>query len=120
MTAYIALGAWIANVAVGAMLLATWLRKGGRATGRSHIRSWLVFGHMASAVTGLGLWITYLAAGRPAWLAWFTWGFMFLINVLGDAMFIPWLKRRKTLASKLESAVLPVRPAELSFTLPVV
>jgi hypothetical protein len=75
-----ALVAWLVTAAAGSYLLAGWLRHGGwrrrrgRAEGRVQGRAGgmppaIILGHFGLAVTGLGLWIAFMASDVRA-LAW--------------------------------------------------
>ena len=77
----------------GFILLGTWVAKGGhRRDGAtsSRFRPGLVFGHFLLAVTGLVLWIAYLAADTVA-LAWAAVAALAVVALLGFTMFARWL-----------------------------
>ena len=67
-----ALAAWAVTAAAGTWLLAGWIAHGGlrrryaRVAGVPHA---VIVGHFTLALTGLGIWIAFLATGVPA-LAW--------------------------------------------------
>jgi manganese efflux pump family protein len=67
-----ALIAWLLTASIGAYMLRTWVARGGlrrqRATGVG-VPPAVVFGHAGVALTGLGVWISYLATGWRL-LAW--------------------------------------------------
>jgi manganese efflux pump family protein len=67
-----ALIAWLLTASIGAYMLRTWVARGGlrrqRATGVG-VPPAVVFGHAGVALTGLGVWISYLATGWRS-LAW--------------------------------------------------
>ena len=82
-----ALGAWVVTVAAGAWLLAGWLARGGLR--RSFARSAgvprpVIIGHFVLALTGLGIWIAFLAADVAA-LAWAAVGVILAVAGLGMA-----------------------------------
>lgn len=82
MTAVAALAAWVLNSVVGVAMFLRWLT-------RHHTRPApppLAFVHLATAVGGLALWSTYLAADRPAALAWATFVVLNVNNGLGDTL----------------------------------
>jgi hypothetical protein len=67
-----ALIAWLLTASIGAYMLRTWVARGGlsrqRATGVG-VPPGVVFSHASAALTGLAVWIGFLASGwRP--LAW--------------------------------------------------
>jgi len=68
-----ALTAWLLTVSIGAYMLRTWIARGGlrrqRATGVG-VPPQVVFGHAGVALTGLAVWVSYLASGWNP-LAWF-------------------------------------------------
>jgi hypothetical protein len=67
-----ALAAWAVTVAAGARLLAGWIASGGlrrRYTRVAGMPRAVIVGHFTLALTGLGIWIGFLASGLPG-LAW--------------------------------------------------
>jgi len=63
---------WLVTVSLGAFMLRTWLSRGGLSRERARpggLPPQLIFGHAGMAVTGLLIWVAYLAAGTRA-LAW--------------------------------------------------
>jgi hypothetical protein len=69
-----ALVAWLVTATAGSYLLAGWLRHGGLRRGRGGSRTGgmppvIILGHFGLAVTGLGLWIAFMASDLTA-LAW--------------------------------------------------
>lgn len=67
-----ALAAWAVTVAAGTWLLAGWLAQGGLRRGYARVAGvprTVIVGHFALAVTGLGIWLAFLASGVAA-LAW--------------------------------------------------
>ncbi len=67
-----ALIAWLLTAGIGGYMLRTWVARGGlrrqRTTGVG-VPPAVVFGHASAALTGLAVWIGYLASGWRA-LAW--------------------------------------------------
>jgi manganese efflux pump family protein len=69
-----ALISWVVTASIGGYMLRTWIARGGlrrqRATGVG-VPPAVVFGHAGAALTGLTVWIIYLASGWDpvAWLA---------------------------------------------------
>ena len=97
-----ALGAWVVTVAAGARLLAGWLARGGlrrRFTRVAGVPRAVVAGHVALALTGLGIWIAFLVAGEAA-LAWTGVGVVLVVAGLGMATLAGGLpeERRETVA----------------------
>jgi hypothetical protein len=67
-----ALITWLLTASIGGYMLRTWVARGGlrrqRVTGEG-VPPGVVFGHASAALTGLTVWVSYLASGwRP--LAW--------------------------------------------------
>jgi hypothetical protein len=66
------LAAWVVTAAAGTWMLAGWLARGGlrrRYARVAGVPRPVIVGHFTLALTGLGLWIWFLATGVPA-LAW--------------------------------------------------
>jgi hypothetical protein len=67
-----ALAAWAVTAAAGTWLLAGWIAHGGlrrRYARVAGVPQAVIVGHFTLALTGLGIWIAFLATGVPA-LAW--------------------------------------------------
>jgi hypothetical protein len=82
-----ALGAWVITVAAGARLAAGWLASGGLRGGyrrAAGVPRPVIAGHLALAVTGLGIWIGFVATGAAA-LAWVAVGVILSVAGLGMA-----------------------------------
>jgi hypothetical protein len=91
-----ALVLWCASAAVGMYLLVAWLSHGGlrqQATRITVFPAALIFAHPLLAVTGLALWIAYLATGA-AGLAWTAFALVCATALLGFVMFTRWLGGR--------------------------
>jgi hypothetical protein len=77
--------AWLFTASLGAYMLSRWIASGGlrrqRAT-RDGLAPAVVFGHFGLALTGLAVWVGYLATGWPA-LAWSAVGVLMLVVGLG-------------------------------------
>jgi hypothetical protein len=104
---------------LGSRLLAIWLRGGGNSPGRSHIRRPVIYGHLTIGLTGLALWIAYLASGTPTWLAWTVCAVILVASNVGGMMFIPWWRRRRKAATTARGTATAL-PAERHFPLPAV
>ena len=84
---------WLLTAGIGAYMLRTWIVRGGgrraqRGTGAG-LPPVVVYGHASMAVTGLVLWISYVAAGLPA-LAWAAAGLLMPVVGVGVAMVTLW------------------------------
>ena len=69
-----ALISWLVTASLGAFMLRAWLARGGLRGERAKaggLPPQLIFGHAAAAITGLLVWVAFLASGaRPlAWVA---------------------------------------------------
>jgi manganese efflux pump family protein len=65
---------WLVTASLGAFMLRTWLARGGLRSERAKaggLPPQLIFGHAAAAITGLLVWVAFVASGaRPlAWAA---------------------------------------------------
>src|ERR1700733_12477822 len=65
---------WLVTASLGAFMLRTWLARGGLRSERAKaggLPPQLIFGHAAAALTGLLVWVAFVASGaRPlAWAA---------------------------------------------------
>jgi hypothetical protein len=76
---------WIVTASLGAFMLHTWLARGGLRRERAKaggLPPQLIFGHAAAAITGLLMWVAFLATGlRP--LAWAAVGLLMAAIGLG-------------------------------------
>ena len=75
------------SAAAGAWMLAGWLARGGlrrRYTRVAGVPRAVIIGHFSLALTGLGIWIGFLATGLPA-LAWTAVGVILSVAGLGMA-----------------------------------
>lgn len=76
---------WLITASLGAFMLRTWLARGGLRSERakaSGLPPPLIFGHAASALTGLLVWVVFVASGaRP--FAWAGVGLLMLAVGLG-------------------------------------
>ena len=89
---FVALIAWLITVSIGIYMLRTWVARGGlrhqRKTGVG-VPPAVVFGHAGAALTGLALWLSYLASGwRP--LAWAGVGLVGIAITLGICTVTLW------------------------------
>jgi hypothetical protein len=87
-----ALIAWLLTAGIGAYMLRTWIARGGlrhqRATGVG-VPPAVVFGHAGAALTGLAVWLGFLASGwRP--LAWAGAGLVATAITLGICTVTLW------------------------------
>ncbi|HTX29017.1 MAG TPA: hypothetical protein VME19_18595 [Streptosporangiaceae bacterium] len=91
-TGVAALIVWVLTISIGAYMLRTWVARGGmrrqRATGVGAPPA-LVFGHPGVALTGLAIWVSYLASGLDA-LAWAAVVLIAAAITLGISMVTLW------------------------------
>jgi hypothetical protein len=76
---------WLVTVSLGAFMLRTWLARGGLSRERDRaggLPPQLIFSHAGLAITGLLLWVAYLATGTRA-LAWSAVGVLMVTVGLG-------------------------------------
>src|SRR5215470_20394624 len=84
-----ALITWSAGVLAGLYMLLVWLIENdvtGRHTAPSQLRVPVIFGHLALAIAGLGVWVAYLVLDRDV-LAWASVAALTAIILLGLTMF---------------------------------
>ena len=81
-----ALAAWLAAAVAGGYLLSAWLTRDSRrrVIRKPGVTSALPFGHAGLAITGLGIWIAFMATSTSA-LAWTDVGLTWVIAGLGMA-----------------------------------
>jgi hypothetical protein len=123
--AFVVLITWSAAVLAGLYMLAVWLIEndvtvGGAASSR--LPPTVVFGHLALAVCGLALWVTYLVLGLKGF-AWSAIGVLGGIALLGFTMFARWIpvyREPETRATGQLSVAGHSGPAEGNFPVAVV
>jgi hypothetical protein len=106
---FIALIAWFITVLGGLYMLAVWLIESDATSQRnsaSRLPLPVILTHMTLAITGLGLWISYLLLDRSV-LAWATLGVLGLIAFLGIAMFARWIPVYRTTGAGAEPVRVP-------------
>jgi hypothetical protein len=122
-----ALIVWVITALGGVGLLAIWLQRGGMQQadqpGR-RIRPALIFTHLLLAVTGLVLWIIYLASDTRGF-AWAAFALLLVVASLGFGMLALWLQRRQAGAAAVAGAHSSSLaegsvPAEQHFPVPIV
>jgi hypothetical protein len=82
-----ALAAWAVTVLAGTRLLAGWIARGGLRRGYARVAGVpraVIVGHFTLALTGLGIWIAFLATGTAA-LAWMAVAVVLSVAGLGMA-----------------------------------
>jgi hypothetical protein len=87
-----ALIAWVLTICLGAYMLATLIARGGLRppdASRDHLPPGVLVGHFSLAVTGLVVWISYLATGW-GWLAWSAVGLLMPAIGLGISTVTLW------------------------------
>ena len=83
---------WLLTVGIGAYMLRTWIARGGprmQRAGGDRLPPVVVYGHASLALTGLAIWISYLATGLAA-LAWSGACLLMPVVGLGAAMVTVW------------------------------
>jgi hypothetical protein len=112
---------WLATAGGGFIMLGIWLKNGGMAQAGlqgARIRPPLLFSRFLLAVTGLVLWIIYLANDSDT-IKWIAFALLLVVAVLGFAMLGIWLSRRRASAqSRAEAPDVP--PAEQQFPTAIV
>jgi hypothetical protein len=91
--AYVALITWFVTILPGLYMLAVWLIENDvtdRNTAASRLPTPVIFTHLLLAVTGLGVWVSYLLFGHKV-LAWTAFSILGVIALLGAAMFARWI-----------------------------
>ena len=108
----VALIAWLITVSIGVYMLHTWIARGGlrhqRTTGAG-VPPAVVFGHAGAALTGLAVWLSYLASGwRP--LAWAGVGLVGIAITLGICTVTLWTPYPIRAAEQEETVVVVTGP----------
>jgi manganese efflux pump family protein len=83
---------WVLTASLGGFMLRTWLASGGLRRERARaggLPPQLIFGHMGLALTGLALWIAYVATGSRA-LCWAAVGILTGVIALGICTVTLW------------------------------
>lgn len=83
---------WLLTASLGAYMLRTWLARGGLRRERARpggLPPQLIFGHASLAVSGLLVWVSYLATGTRA-LAWTAVGVLMVTVGLGVSTVTLW------------------------------
>jgi manganese efflux pump family protein len=92
----VALTSWIVTVLAGATLFSIWLSRGGlrrQGAGASRFPPAPIFGHPILAVTGLIVWVIYLASDTDA-LRWVAFAVLLVVATLGFTMARLWRQER--------------------------
>jgi len=92
----VALISWIITALAGAILFSIWLARGGlrrQGPGASRFPPALILGHPILAVTGLIIWIIYLASDTDA-LRWVAFAVLLVVATLGFTMARLWRQER--------------------------
>jgi len=116
-----ALISWIVTALAGATLFGIWLAQGGlrrQGPGASRFPRPLIFGHPVLAVTGLLVWIMYVASDTDA-LRWVAFTILVVVAALGFTMARGWRQERaaRVAAAGADSTVLP---PEQHFPVPLI
>jgi hypothetical protein len=83
---------WLLTAGIGAFMLRTWIARGGprmHRAGADRLPPMVVYGHASLALTGLTVWISYVATGLAA-LAWAGACLLMPVIGLGAAMVTVW------------------------------
>ncbi|MFQ6331724.1 hypothetical protein ACLMAL_37165 [Nocardia sp. CWNU-33] len=114
---------WLLTAVGGFVMLGTWVAKGGARQPRStHLPPPVLFGHFLLAVTGLIVWIVYLATDKDA-LAWVAFALLVPVALLGFTMLIRWIPVYRAHAAPASTAAAPAAhddPAERHFPIAIV
>jgi hypothetical protein len=105
---YAALITWFAGVLAGLYMLTVWLIENdvtGQHTAPSQLRVPVIFGHLALAIAGLGVWVAYLVLDRDV-LAWASVATLTAVILLGITMFARWLPVYREPALPMATAAL--------------
>ena len=117
---YAALITWFAGVLAGLYMLTVWLIENdvtGRHAAPSQLRVPVIFGHLALAVAGLGVWVAYLVLDRDV-LAWASVATLGAVILLGFTMFARWLPVYRAPALPMATAELTASGWPAETTLP--
>ena len=91
-----ALITWLITAVGGFVMLGLWISRGGhRPDSGTRLAPGLVFSHVGLAVTGLVVWIVYLAVDKTA-LAWIAFVLLLPVAALGFTMLARWIPARRT------------------------
>lgn len=107
-----ALVIWILTAGGGIVLATQWVRRDGLRQ-EVGIRTLRLAAHVVLAVSGLALWIAYVASEEDV-LAWIAVSLLVAVAVLGFSMFAIWFRGHSSRREPTEM------PAETAFPLPLV
>jgi len=105
---YAAVITWFAGVLAGLYMLTVWLIENdvtGQHAAPSQLRVPVIFGHLALAIGGLGVWVAYLVLDRDV-LAWASVATLTAVILLGITMFARWLPVYREPARPMATAAL--------------
>ena len=110
---FIAAALWLTTAVVGTYMLSRSITGSRNASGAtvSDLPPFISFLHPALALTGLAIFGAYLATSEETFV-WIAFAVLVLVSVLGEWMFLKWLKGRKPTSS-------PVRRYTAEQTIPV-
>jgi hypothetical protein len=122
--AYVALITWFSTILAGLYMLAVWLIESDvtdRSGSASRLPAPVIFAHLLLALTGLGVWVSYLILDRDI-LAWTAVSILGLIALLGISMFARWIPvyREPEVPGAAQVLTTAGAPPEGSFPLVVV
>lgn len=90
-----ALITWLVTAALGATMMATWLRAGGSEPRAGGFPPPVVFDHFLLAAAGLVVWVVYLLTDTDAW-ARVAFVVLLLVAGLGDVLVLRWNRIRRS------------------------
>jgi hypothetical protein len=119
---WVALITWVLTAGGGFLMLGLWLKHGGMQQSEvpgARIRPPRILSHFALAVSGLVVWIAYLATDSEA-LAWVAFALLAVVALLGFSMLAIWIRQRGSEPTAAGATGPEARPAEQRFPTPVV
>ena len=117
----VALISWIVTALAGATLFGIWVARGGlrrEGAGATRFPPPLIFGHPLLAVTGLIIWIVYVATDTDV-LRWVAFAVLLVVAVLGFTMARLWRQERAAVEAAT-GADRTVLPPEQHFPVPLI
>jgi hypothetical protein len=116
----LAIISWIVTALAGSTLFGIWLswRAAAPGGGGESVPPGLIFGHPVLAVTGLLIWIVYLASDTDA-LRWVAFAILVVVAILGFTMAMLWRQERAATVAAA-GADRTVLPPEQHFPVPLI
>jgi hypothetical protein len=119
--AVVALISWIVTALAGGTLFSIWLSRGGlrrQGAGATRFPPALIFGHPILAVTGLIIWIIYLASDTDS-LRWVAFAILLVVAALGFTMARLWRQERAAVEAATGQPTTEL-PPEQHFPVPLI